>query len=145
MNDKPLILWIIAKSNAKNLATHCECMAGQGETCSYMTSLLWTITIAVEESSLTVVQKCVYWVKPPVTKTVSYQPIVEINIGGKSVGVVLVAPKRVTVMQQQISKSHLFHQQIQQGHLMCYLDVKVQSLQCCLLWSHTVRLTLQQQ
>ena len=41
MNDKPLIPWFIAKCDGKILAAHCDCMAGLGETCSHVASLLW--------------------------------------------------------------------------------------------------------
>jgi len=40
------------------LAAHCDCMAGLGETCSHVASLLWVIGVGVESrESLTVTQK----------------------------------------------------------------------------------------
>ena len=84
MNDKPLIPWFIAKCDGKMLAAHCDCMAGLGETCSHVATLLWAIATGVEKrSSLTVTQKSAYWVMPPAIKSVPYQPIGEINFVGK--------------------------------------------------------------
>ena len=49
MNDKPLIPWFIAKCDGKILAAHCDCMAGLGETCSHMASLLWAVATKVKK------------------------------------------------------------------------------------------------
>ena len=60
-------------------------MAGLGETCSYVASLLWTIAAGVDRrESLTVTQKSAYWVMPPAIKTVPYAPICSIDFVGKS-------------------------------------------------------------
>ena len=69
MTEKPLIPWIISEADGKILAAHCNCMAGLGETCSHVASLLWTTATGVERrDSLTVTQKSAYWVMPPAIK-----------------------------------------------------------------------------
>jgi hypothetical protein len=59
-------------------------MAGLGETCSHVASLLWATAAGVERrNSLTVTQKSAYWVMPPAIKTVPYTPLAEISFVGK--------------------------------------------------------------
>ncbi len=59
-------------------------MAGLGESCSHVASLLWVISTGVEKrDSLTVTQKSAYWVMPPAVRSVSYAPIKEIDFIGK--------------------------------------------------------------
>jgi hypothetical protein len=71
-------------ADGKILAAHCDCMAGIGETCSHVSSLLWVIAVGVEKrDSLTVTQKSAYWVMPPAFRSVSYAPVKEINFIGK--------------------------------------------------------------
>ena len=51
-------------------------MAGFGESCSHVASLLWAIEAGVQvRDSLTVTQKKAYWVLPTSTKDVPYAPI----------------------------------------------------------------------
>ena len=58
------------------LAVHCDCMAGLGEACSHVATLLWVIGVGVEsKESLTVTQKSAYWVMPPAMKSVPYSPV----------------------------------------------------------------------
>ena len=58
------------------LAAHCDCMAGLGETCFHVVSLLWAIGVGVESrESLTVTQKSAYWVMPPAMKSVTYSAL----------------------------------------------------------------------
>ena len=65
LSEKPLTPWIIAMDDGRILAAHCDCMAGLGETCSHVVSLLWVIGMGVERrESLTVTQKSAYWVLP---------------------------------------------------------------------------------
>ncbi len=55
-------------------------MAGLGETCSHVTSLLWAIEAGVRmRESLSVTDKKAYWVMPPELKKVQPAPISEIN------------------------------------------------------------------
>ena len=57
----------------KILGAHCDCMAGLGESCSHVASLLWVLAVGVEKrDSLTVTQKTAYWVLPPAVRSVPY-------------------------------------------------------------------------
>lgn len=59
-------------------------MAGLGETCSHVASLLWAIAAGAERrESLTVTQKSAYWVMLPAIKKVPYVLIAEITFTGK--------------------------------------------------------------
>ena len=63
------------------LAAH---MAGLGETCSHVASLLWVIGVGVEtRESLTVTQMSAYWVMPSAMKSVPYSPVKDIEFIGK--------------------------------------------------------------
>jgi hypothetical protein len=74
MREKPLLPWVIAECGGKILAGHCNCMAGLGETCSHVGSLLWAIEAGVRiRESMTVTQKKAYWVIPPAVKEVQYE------------------------------------------------------------------------
>ena len=47
MREKPLLPWVIAESSGKVLTCHCNCMAGLGETCSHVASLVWAVEAGV--------------------------------------------------------------------------------------------------
>ena len=84
MNEKPLTPWVLSMMDGKILAGHCDCMAGLGETCSHVASLLWVVAVGVEKrDSLTVTQKSAYWVMPPAILSVSYAPVKDIDFIGK--------------------------------------------------------------
>ena len=84
MNEKPLKPWIVAEQDGKILAGNCDCMAGLGETCSHVASLLWATATGVEKrNALTVTQKSAYWVIPPAIKKVPYAPMSDIDFVGK--------------------------------------------------------------
>ena len=84
MSEKPLTHWIIAHEGGRILAGHCDCMAGLGETCLHVASLLWVIELGVEtRESLTVTQKSAYWILPPAVKSVPYAPVKDIEFIGK--------------------------------------------------------------
>ena len=84
MNEKPLKPWIVAEQDGKILAGNCDCMAGLGETCSHVASLLWATATGVEKrNTLTVTQKSAYWVIPPAIKKVPYAPMSDIDFVGK--------------------------------------------------------------
>ena len=73
LSEKPLIPWLISMDDGKILAAHCKCMAGMGETCSHVASLLWAIGAGVESREpLTVTQRSAYWVFPPGVRSVPY-------------------------------------------------------------------------
>ena len=58
------------------LAAHCNCVAGVGQSCSHVTSLLWIMTTEAGVClRITVTQKKAYWVMPSGVKDVPYSPI----------------------------------------------------------------------
>ena len=84
LNEKPLTPWFLSLVDGKILAAHCDCMAGLGETCSHVSSLLWVIAVGIEKrDALAVTQKSAYWVMPPTIRLVTYAPIKEIHFIGK--------------------------------------------------------------
>lgn len=84
LNKKPLTPWIIAESNGKVISAHCDCMAGLGESCSHVASLLWAIESGVRiRDSMTVTQKKAYWVIPNGVKEVPYARVRDIEFTGK--------------------------------------------------------------
>lgn len=59
-------------------------MAGLGETCSHVATVLWAIESGIRlRDSMTVTQKKAYWVIPNAVKAVPYAPIKHINFIGK--------------------------------------------------------------
>lgn len=59
-------------------------MAGIGESCSHVASLLWAVESGVRiRDSMTVTQKQAYWVIPNAVKEVPYAPVQNINFQGK--------------------------------------------------------------
>lgn len=59
-------------------------MAGLGETCSHVATLLWAVESGVRlRDSMTVTEKEAYWVIPNAVKTVTYAPVKEISFVGK--------------------------------------------------------------
>lgn len=85
MREKPLLPWVIADASGNVLAGHCNCMAGLGESCSHVASLLWAVEAGVRlRDSVTVTQKRAYWVLPASVKEVPYAPLSHINLHDKS-------------------------------------------------------------
>ena len=75
---------MLATADGKVIAAHCNCIAGLGECCSHVSSLLWVIGAAIDRrNALTVTQKSAYWVLPPSVKLVSYLPTKDIDFIGK--------------------------------------------------------------
>ena len=84
MREKPLTPWVIAEESGKIIAVHCDCMAGLGESCTHVASLLFAIESGVRiRDSMTVTQKKAYWVIPTGVKEVPYAPVQEIRFCGK--------------------------------------------------------------
>ena len=84
LSEKPLTPWIIAKDNGQIVTAHCNCVAGLGETCSHVASVLWAIESGVRlRESLTVTQKKAYWVIPTSVKEVPYARVRDIDFIGK--------------------------------------------------------------
>ena len=93
MSEKPLTPWVIAEVGGKIVGGHCDCMAGLGETCSHVASMLWAIESGIRlRDSMTVTQKKAYWVIPNSVKEVPYAPIMDINFFGKSHSINRVTP-----------------------------------------------------
>jgi len=64
---------VVAESNGKMISAHCNFMAGLGESCSHVASILWAVESGVRlRESMTVTQKKAYWVIPGVVKDVPY-------------------------------------------------------------------------
>ena len=58
MSEKPLTPWVVCEKSGKVLYAHCDCMAGLGESCSRVASLLWAIEAGCKRrDSLTVTEK----------------------------------------------------------------------------------------
>ena len=75
----------VTMGSVKILAGHCNCMAGMGESCSHVASLLWAIEAGVRlRGSMIVTQKTAYWASPPVVKDVWYAKIHERSFQNKS-------------------------------------------------------------
>ncbi len=56
-------------------------MAGLGETCSHVASLLWSIEAGVRiRDSMTVTLKKAYWVTPNGIKDVPYAPVKDVDV-----------------------------------------------------------------
>ena len=84
LSEKPLTPWVIAEKDGKILVGHCDCMAGLGETCSHVASMLWAIESGVRlRDTMTVTQKKACWVIPNNVKEVPYAPVKKINFIGK--------------------------------------------------------------
>ena len=80
LSEKPLTPWVVCEENGKILAAHCDCMAGLGESCSHVASLLWAIEAGVKKrESLTVTDKLAYWVLPTAVKKIPYARIRDIE------------------------------------------------------------------
>ena len=84
MSEKPLTPWVIAEEGGKIITAHCDCMAGLGESCTHVASLLFAIESGVcIRDSMTVTQKKAYWVMPTGVKEVPYAPVKDIAFRGK--------------------------------------------------------------
>lgn len=71
LSEKPLVPWVIAEPDGQIISGHCDCMAGLGETCSHVASVLWALESGVRlRESLTCTQKKAYWVIPNSVKQV---------------------------------------------------------------------------
>lgn len=80
-NDPFVALWIITEHNGTVLFAHCVgCMAGQGECCSHIASVLFYIeTWNRINEKLTCTQVKCTWLLPTAVKEVPYAPIADID------------------------------------------------------------------
>jgi hypothetical protein len=80
MHEKPLSPWFISTKDGQVLASHCDCMAGCGETCTHVAALMfWVMRTVKVRDERTVTQEPAYWTIPPSVKNVEYREISNIN------------------------------------------------------------------
>ena len=97
MSERPLTPRVVCENSGKVLFTHCDCMAGLGESCSHVASLLWAIEAGCKRrDSLTVTDKKAYWVLPTSVKTVPYARVKDINFSKTPCSTSTVKPSSVT-------------------------------------------------
>ncbi len=110
----------------KILACHCDCMAGFGESCSHVASLLWVVASGVQHrDSKTVTDKS--WDMPVGVKKVPYEEIKYMSFIGKkrknrscSSKQVQVNCKQPKKMIDNATKDEEFHQAC---HFICHSRV----------------------
>jgi len=84
LSEKPLTPWVVPEPSGKIVAAHCNCMAGLGECCSHVASLLWACEAGARiRDSMTVTQKSAYRVMPSGVKDIPYAPVKEMGFTGK--------------------------------------------------------------
>ena len=81
MNDPLVTLWIIANKDGSILTAHCiGCMAGLGECCSYIASVLFYVEFWTRvNGKLSCTQVKCTWILPTYVKEVNYSKIPDIN------------------------------------------------------------------
>ena len=63
MSQKPLTPWVVAEETGKIITSHCDCMAGLGESRSHVASPLWAVESGLcIRDSMTVTEKKAYWI-----------------------------------------------------------------------------------
>ena len=76
LSETPLQAWFICGEEGTIITAHCNCMAGLGETCSHLASIMFFVEAAVRlRDKQTVTQEAAYWKLPSVKKQVEYAPI----------------------------------------------------------------------
>jgi hypothetical protein len=81
MNDPPVQLWIITTNDGTILSAHCHgCMAGLGECCSHIASILFYLEVSTRlNEKLTCTQVKCSWILPTAVKNVDYLRVKDIN------------------------------------------------------------------
>ena len=81
MNDPLVTLWIIANKDGSILSAHCiGCMAGLGECCSHIASVLFYVEFWTRvNGKLSCTQVKCTWILPTYLKEVNYSRIADIN------------------------------------------------------------------
>lgn len=80
MNKPALKPWVITEIEGAIVASHCDCMAGLGESCTHVAALLFYIEAAVKlHKSKTVTEEKAYWTLPPALKHINYTPANQVN------------------------------------------------------------------
>ena len=80
MDDPSVPLWIIAEDDGRVLSAHCRCMAGQGESCSHIASVLFYVEMfnRVRGKLACTELKCA-WIMPSYNKDVAYAEAQDID------------------------------------------------------------------
>ena len=79
MSETPLYPWIIVEKSGNILCAHCNCMAGLGEYCSHVGTVLFYVEFAVNlRDSKTCTEEKAYWLLPGYKK-VEYKPLPDID------------------------------------------------------------------
>ena len=121
MNDTALHSWLICKKEGKMMAAHCNCMAGLGEACSHVASLMFYIDAAVRiRDSKTVTQEKTYWMLPSALDKVDYVPVSDMDSSSPStkkrkldINIELLdsgdngADKAIVILSSQKKKMHI--------------------------------------
>ncbi|WAQ95781.1 ING2-like protein [Mya arenaria] len=80
LKEKPLNPWLISEKNGSILASHCDCMAGLGEVCTHVASLMFSIDETVRlHDARTRTEDPNWWIMPSAVKGVSYSMIKDID------------------------------------------------------------------
>ena len=81
MNEPPVQLWIITTKDGTVLSAHCRgCMAGLGESCSHIASVLFYLEVATRlNEKLTCTQVKCSWLLPTTVKNVDYLRVKDID------------------------------------------------------------------
>ena len=81
MNEPPVQLWIITTKDGTVLSAHCRgCMAGLGECCSHIASVLFYLEVATRlNEKLTCTQVKCSWLLPTTVKNVDYLRVKDID------------------------------------------------------------------
>ena len=82
-NKTPLKPWVLLKADGEIETAHCTCMAGLGEACSHVGSLLFYVdAFQYTKEAKTCTQEQCKWLLPKVVKEVPYLPVAEIDFKG---------------------------------------------------------------
>eukprot|EP00794_Sanderia_malayensis_P010417 gene10417-11507_t len=81
MNVSPVPVWIITENDGTIFSAHCiGCMAGLGECCSHVASMLFYLEVWTRlNGKLACTQVKCTWILPSYVKEISYSPVKDIN------------------------------------------------------------------
>uniref|UniRef100_A0A1S4K3X4 Uncharacterized protein n=2 Tax=Culex quinquefasciatus TaxID=7176 RepID=A0A1S4K3X4_CULQU len=87
LHEKPLTVWVVVEKDGNVQSAHCDCVAGLGETCSHVSTLLYALANLHHMTTcqkLTVTQLPAYWARPAKRfKDDLYRAIKDIDYGFK--------------------------------------------------------------
>eukprot|EP00794_Sanderia_malayensis_P004485 gene4485-5080_t len=80
MNDPLVKCWVIGEKTGTVCSAHCTCMAGLGECCSHVASILFYLEVTGRvKDQLSCTQVKCNWIVPKFSKDIEYLPIADIN------------------------------------------------------------------